>query len=103
MGIRLKNKNMKKINYYFVAIILTILFSSCKTQKNLRERLTIVEDYKRVYFRKCMYYGFNKTQEISKVLSLDNSVNAEYIQGKKNYQIIDSLAKITNQEIKVVE
>ncbi len=91
---------MKKINYYFVAIILTILFSSCKTQKNLRERLIIVEDYKKVYFKNCLGYGFNNSKKVNEILDEDFSLNSDFIQGKRNYLILDSLAKVTNKEIK---
>lgn len=90
---------MKKRNY-FTAIILLIIITSCATQKNIKERLVLTEDYKRVYFTKCLYYGFNNSKAIIEVLQQDNSVNSEYAQGKKNYKIIDSLAKITNEKIK---
>ncbi|MEE9406880.1 MAG: hypothetical protein V3V28_02275 [Polaribacter sp.] len=91
---------MKK-RTYFIAIVLVSIFASCKTQKNLRERLFLVEDYKKVYFGSCLGYGFNRSKAIIEILQQDNSISSEYLQGRRNYRIIDSLAKLTAKEIKL--
>ena len=91
---------MKKINY-FIAIILGVTLTSCSTQKKLRERLFLVSDYKKVYFGSCLGYGFNRSKAIIEILQQDNSVSSEFLQGRRNYRIIDSLAKLTAKEIKL--
>lgn len=88
-------------NNYFTAIILLIIITSCSTQKNLRERLFLVSDYKKVYFKNCLGHGFNNSKAIIEILQQDNSISSEYLQGRKNYRIIDSLAKLTAIEIKI--
>ena len=90
---------MKKINY-FISIVILISLNSCKTQKNLKERLYLVDDYKKVYFMKCLSHGFNRSKAILEVIRQDNSVSSEYLQGRRNYRIIDSLAKLTRKEIR---
>lgn len=89
---------MKKIKYL---IIIATLFCSCVTQKNLSERLFLVEDYKKVYFMKCLSHGFNRSDAILEVIRQDNSISSEFVHGIKNYRIIDSLARLTREEIKL--
>ena len=89
---------MKKQIYYKLVIFLLCI--SCATKKNVQYRLILVEDYKKVYFKNCLGYGFNNSKIIREILSEDFSTNSDFIHGIKNYQIIDSLAKITNKEIK---
>jgi len=85
---------------FFFTVSIVFITTSCKTQKNLRERLYLVEDYKKVYFSFCLKRGFNNSKEIKQILKEDNSVNSEFVHGIKNYRTIDSLAKLTREVIK---
>lgn len=89
--------NIKKTNYF---IVFVMVFYSCGIQRNLKERLFLVEDYKKNYFISCLGYGFNHSKAIIGIIQEDNSVSSEFLQGKRNYRIIDSLARITKKEIK---
>ena len=89
---------MKKQIYSKLMIVL--LLTSCGLQKNLKERLFLAEDYKKVYFKKCLKHGFNESKAIIEILKQDNSTNSEFLHGIKGYRIIDSLAKLTAVEIK---
>ncbi len=90
---------MKKTNY-FILIILTIIFSSCATQKDVRNKLLFAKDYKKVYFRNCLRHGYNNSKSVKKILEEDFSIYSDYAQGTRNYRIIDSLAAIAGKKIK---
>lgn len=89
---------MKKQIY--LKLIIFLLLASCATQKNMKERLFLVEDYKKVYFIDCLKNGFNNSKAINEIINQDNSISSEFVHGIKNYRIIDSLAKLTRKEIK---
>ena len=84
----------------FYSLMILVILVSCASNKNTKYRKVLVSDYKKVYFRKCLYHGFNKSQAVTEILTMDNSIHSEYIHMQKDYKIIDSLARITAQEIK---
>lgn len=74
---------------FFLVFIIIICFS-CKSSKEITREEKIFKYY---YFKSCLKHGFNKSDEIMKILSQDKSYNSDFTLGLKNYKLLDSLAK----------
>ncbi len=74
---------------FFLFFIIIICFS-CKSSKEITREEKVFKYY---YFKSCLKYGFNKSDEIIKILSQDKSYNSDFALGLRNYKFLDSLAQ----------
>ncbi len=88
---------MKKI---FIIIVISFLFA-CKGLKQSRNNKQVKDAYsysfKMSYFKKILLEGFNKSDAIVSVMSIDQSGFGENILSIDDYKFIDSLAKLDNK------
>ena len=85
---------------FLSAILFLITSCAVKKDKTNRYNRSLREDYKKVYFTDCLKHGFNKSGKIKDILKEDFSTNSDFVHGLRNYNIIGSLARATNKEIK---
>jgi len=93
------NKMVKKILFGFCFVVI----SSCMAQKNnkvMAQETFWVNEFKEVYFKRCLKHGFNNRSEINQILSQDKSNSGDFPLGIENYRFIDSMAKVTSKKIK---
>lgn len=83
-------------------MIINFSLTSCKVKKNITDtyKVSLIEDYKKVYFHNCLKYGFNNSKRINNILNEDFSLNSDFVHGIRNYEILDSLSKVIVKEIK---
>lgn len=90
---------MKKIFVGFCFIIIT----SCAAQKNdsvHKYETFLISDFKSVYLKRCLKYGYNNSNEVNMILAQDKSNSMDFALGIENYKLIDSLSIITAKKIK---
>ena len=85
-----------------IILYLIVISIGCNNNTTIKNRTiqgseTILhyynEDFKRVFFIRCLKFGFNNSNEINQVLNQDVSVMNDFPLGLQNYRYIDTLAK----------
>ncbi|WP_146228826.1 hypothetical protein [Mesonia sp. K7] len=86
----------------FLLFIIILFMYNCKTTtRTTKAEYNFLRDhFKFTYFQDCLKHGFNKSDEIMKILVEDKSYRSDFILGMQNYKYIDSLAKLTAKAIK---
>jgi len=60
-----------------------------------------IEQFKLTYFRQILIKGYNNSKAIQEIISSDNSGFTEIILSEDDYKLIDSLATIDNEKMKI--
>jgi hypothetical protein len=89
---------MKRILLFCTLIIVSCCKTAQLSYKN-EDNNYLIKEFKQVYFSSCLKHGFNNSNEIRKILLEDKSGTSDFSLGLKNYNIIDSLAKISSKKI----
>ena len=60
-----------------------------------------INEFKLTYFRQMLIKGYNNSNAVQEIISKDNSGFAEIILSEDDYKLIDSLATIDNEKMKI--
>ena len=87
-----------------VCLCLALLMASCKTprvsQKKAMWKSIYVDQFKLTYLRAILSKGYNNSNAIQEIISLDNSGFTEPVLTDDDRKLIDSLTKAENEKMK---
>jgi len=91
------------MNKAIVILSLFLLMQSCSSKKVLiktAHEKHLEHQVKVSFFCSCLSKGYDSNEDVSKLISLDNSVASDYPLATSTYRAIDSLANIVALSIK---
>lgn len=95
-----------KILIYFFLLLASISGLQCKSARNSTSQKAMyksiyIDQFKLTYFRQILRKGYNNSEAIQEILSLDNSGFTEPILTQDDYKLIDSLTTADNERMKI--
>lgn len=91
---------MKLVLLIFLTFLYCCIYSQEKLDSTTIKAIdNLKNEFKGVFFVKCIQEGYNHSNEIKSVLDNDPSFKSDFKFGNKNYQYLDSLAKTINKAL----
>ena len=95
-----------KIFIFIFVLLVSLNVLQCKSPQNSTSKRAMyksiyINEFKLTYFRQMLIKGYNNSNAIQEIISKDNSGFTEIILTEDDYKLIDSLATLDNEKMKI--